>query len=103
LRRTLWRNFLAGSKNYVRTFVLWRHWRLRLLSLSRFVASCRRVRIRPQCSARSWARWRMDKEQFKAAFAHLTADEFAELVVGFNEDGQPIARDADAFRVLWHI
>ena len=45
----------------------------------------------------------MDKEQFKAAFAHLTADEFAELVVGFNEDGQPIARDADAFRVLWHI
>ena len=37
------------------------------------------------------------------SFAHLSADEFAELVVGFNEDGQPIARDADAFRVLWHI
>ena len=42
----------------------------------------------------------MDKEQFQKSFAHLSADEFAELVVGFNEDGQPIARDADAFRVF---
>ena len=45
----------------------------------------------------------MDKEQFQKSFAHLSADEFAELVVGFTEDGQPIARDADAFRVLWRI
>ena len=45
----------------------------------------------------------MDDAQLAKAFAHLTADEFAELVEGFGEDGQPIARDADAFRVLWHI
>ena len=45
----------------------------------------------------------MDKEQFQKSFANLSADEVAELVVGFNEDGQQIARDADAFRVLWHI
>lgn len=45
----------------------------------------------------------MDKEQFKAAFAHLSADEFAELVTGFTEDGQPIAKGSDAFKRLWNI
>ena len=45
----------------------------------------------------------MDKEQFQKSFDHLSADELAEMVVGFTEDGQPIAREADAFRVLWRI
>ena len=45
----------------------------------------------------------MDRELFKAAFAHLSAGEFAELVTGFTETGQPIAKDSEAFRVLWRI
>ena len=45
----------------------------------------------------------MDKEQFQKSFAHLSADEFAELVTGFTEGGQPIAKDAEAFKRLWNI
>ena len=45
----------------------------------------------------------MDDEQLAKSFAHLSADEFAELVTGFTEDGQPIAKDAEAFKRLWNI
>lgn len=45
----------------------------------------------------------MDDAQLAKAFAHLTADEFAELVEGFGESGQPIAKDSDSFRILWDL
>ena len=45
----------------------------------------------------------MDDAQLAGAFAHLTADEFAELVEGFDESGQPIAKDSEAFKRLWNI
>lgn len=45
----------------------------------------------------------MDEAQFNKSFAHLTPDEFAELVVGFTDDGVPVCRDSAGFVKLWNI
>lgn len=45
----------------------------------------------------------MDDEQIEKSFAHLTDDEFADLVVGFTDDGVPVCRDSADFVKLWHI
>lgn len=45
----------------------------------------------------------MDEAQIEEAFAHLSDDEFVELVVGFTEDGVPLVEDSLAFKRLWNI
>ena len=45
----------------------------------------------------------MDDEQLAKAFAHLTAEEFEELVDRFSEDGVPLAKDSESFMKLWNI
>lgn len=45
----------------------------------------------------------MDDEQIETSFAHLSDDEFAEVVVGFTDDGVPICSDSAGFVKLWNI